>query len=106
MPLPENASESEKGTLSSPQPCPPKDSHGGQWIAALATSGGSAFVIIAAGSPKRVQGHGTLSTNMHFYSAIIFILSSRGTSSKYIKPNQIKLIDFIETWGSCIQAHS
>lgn len=43
---------------------------------------------------------------MHFYSAIIFILSSRGTSSKYIKPNQIKLIDYIETCCSCIQAHS
>ena len=47
-----------------------------------------------------------LSTNMHFYSAIIFTLSSRGTSSKYIKPNQIKLIDFIETCCSGIQAHS
>lgn len=67
---------------------------------------GVAFVIHAARSVKRVQGHGALSTNMHFYSAIIFILSSRGTSSKYIKPNQIKLIDFIETCGSCIQAHS
>lgn len=43
---------------------------------------------------------------MHFYSAIIFILSSRGTSSKYIKPNQIKLIDFIETCCSCVPAHS
>lgn len=63
-------------------------------------------MIDAAGSVKRVQGHGALSTNMHFYSAIIFILSSRGTSSKYIKPNQIKLIDFIETCSSCIQARS
>lgn len=79
---------------------------GGQRTADLGSSGGFAFVIDAAGSMKRVQGHGALSTNMHFYSAIIFILSSRGTSSKYIKPNQIKLIDFIETCGSCIQAHS
>lgn len=104
--LQESASESEEGTQNGQQPRPPEDDNGGQWITALASSGKFAFVIIPAGSTKRVQGHGALSTNMHFYSAIIFIPSSRGTSSKYIKLNQIKLIDFIETCSSCIQAHS
>lgn len=78
----------------------------GQRAEASARPGGTCFCDQHCWLPEESPRTLGSSTNMHFYSAIIFILSSRGTSSKCIKPNQIKLIDFIETCCSCIQARS